>query len=427
MLSNERGNIMKEKWLLSTEIFDEYERRFAKARAEKEFSHPWEPKTRERIMDDAKRMLRYDEALVPAINNMEPVSRTAFDTYDAIQYRYTTWEHFYGAASLYMPRTDEKVPLVFVCCGHGEEGRLTESYMAMGHRLASLGMAAIVIDNIGQGDRNLSKGEFKAPDHWNAIAPFYCGLTLQGMIVMETIALIRYMKNDPRFDADRFGACGNSGGGTLTMFLAALAPELSVLCSSGYPAEVTYVLQKERRHCACNLLIGQAHSVEMWEMYSVFAPKPMLLEGGKMDNLLPLDLAHRNARKVRNTYVQLGANENFEFDLTDTAHSWGLADLNYISRFLSQRLLGVTPEDMTESHKAGDLEPYRVEMPADMLSTAALSTALTGITMPEGTELEDIFVPTYKGEKIDPSKIQNDVGRGDIMRVFAQFECDLSK
>jgi len=418
---------MKEKWLLSTEIFDEYERRFAQARAQKVMSHPWESKTREQIMEAAKKMLRYDEALMPQVDNMEEVSRTAFDTYDAIQYRYTTWEHFYGAATLYMPHTDKKIPLVFVCCGHGEEGRLTESYMAMGHRLASLGMGAIVIDNIGQGDRNLSKGEFKAPDHWNAIAPFYCGLTLQGLIVMETIALIRYMKNDPRFDADRFGACGNSGGGTLTMFLAALAPELSVLSSSGYPAEVTYVLQKERRHCACNLLIGQAHSVEMWEMYSVFAPKPMLLEGGKMDNLLPLDLAHRNARKVRNTYVQLGANENFEFDLTDTAHSWGLADLNYISRFLSQRLLGVTPEDMTEAYKAGDLTPYRVEMPADMLSTEALSTALTGITMPAGTELEDVFVPTYKGEKIDPAAIQNDVGRGDIMRVFAQFECDLAK
>jgi len=82
---------------------------------------------------------------------------------------------------------------------------------------------------------------------------------------------------------------------------------------------------------------------------------------------------------------------------------------------------------MTEAYKAGDLTPYRVEMPADMLSTEALSTALTGITMPAGTELEDVFVPTYKGEKIDPAAIQNDVGRGDIMRVFAQFECDLAK
>ncbi len=418
---------MKEKWLLSTEIFDEYERRFAQARAQKVMSHPWESKTREQIIAAAKKMLRYDEALMPQIGNMEEIARTPYDTYDAIQYRYTTWEHFYGAVTLYMPRTDKKIPLVFLCCGHGEEGRLTDAYMAMGHRLASLGMGALVIDNIGQGDRNLSKGEFKAPDHWNAIAPFYCGLTLQGLIVMETIALIRYMKNDPRFDADRFGACGNSGGGTLTMFLAALAPELSVLSSSGYPAEVTYVLQKERRHCACNLLIGQAHSVEMWEMYSVFAPKPMLLEGGKMDNLLPLDLAHRNARKVRNTYVQLGANENFEFDLTDTGHSWGLADLNYISRFLCQRLTGVTPEDMTESFVCDSLDAFRVEMPADMLTAEQLCAKLTGITMPAGTELEDVFVPTYKGEKIDPAAIQNDVGRGDIMRVFAQFECDLAK
>ena len=84
--------------------------------------------------------------------------------------------------------------------------------MAMGARLAELGIAAMVPDNIGQGDRNRSE-EFKSPSHWNSVAPFYCGLTLQGMIVMETVALIRYMAKDPRFDSARFAACGNSGGG----------------------------------------------------------------------------------------------------------------------------------------------------------------------------------------------------------------------
>ena len=63
------------------------------------------------------------------------------------------------------------------------------------------------------------------------------------MIVMETVAIIRHMQKDPRFDPARLGACGNSGGGTLTLFLAAMAArELSVIASSGYPSEINYVL-----------------------------------------------------------------------------------------------------------------------------------------------------------------------------------------
>lgn len=417
---------MNQKWLHTTEVFDEYERRFAKARAEKKMSQPWEPAQRQAILDATKRMLRYDEALVPTVHGMEEISRTQYDGYEAIQLRYQTWEGMYGSSTLYLPHKEGKLPLVFVCCGHGDQGRLSLSYMGMGHRLASLGMAALVMDNIGQGDRNPAPDKGKHPDHWMAVAPFQCGLTLQGLIVMETIAMIRYMQKDERFDPARLGACGNSGGGTLTMFLAALASELSCLASCGYPSETTYVLQKERRHCACNLLIGQACEAEMWEMYSLFAPKPMLLSNGVLDNLIPLDLSHRNGRKVRNTYAQLGAEENFTHKLTNTTHPWDVEDVNLVSAFLCRQLLGKEPETkITEIFTVEDLEPLRVSIPAESLSTAQLSEKLTGKKAEAGKELADVFKPTFRGAVLDPDALQLDVGRGDVMRVFAQFECTL--
>lgn len=409
------------------DIFDEYERRFAEARAEKVQTKPWEPKTREDIIAATKRIIRYDEKLIPQIHDMQEISRKEYDGYCAIQLRYQTWDRVYGVSTLYLPNEGEKLPLNFVCCGHGEFGRLSESYFAMGHRLASLGIAALVMDNLGQGDRNLTYPEPKGPDHWFANAPFYCDLTMQGLIVMETIGLIRYMKNDPRFDPDRFTACGNSGGGTLTMFLAALAPELSAIASCGYPNEATYVLQKERRHCCCNMLIGQAHEVEMWEMYSIFAPKPLMLSSGMFDQLLPVDLFQKNSRKVRNTYVQLGADENFSSVVTRTKHTWEVLDTNAISKFLCNYLFGTTPEDAEEMYYEKDISPFHVELPADRLTTTELCEMLSGKKVPEGIELADVFPPTYQGKPIDPEQIQLDVGRGDVMRVFAQFECTLHK
>ena len=425
MIKEYRNEVKNSTWQTTMDVFDDYERRFAKARLEKEPAKPWIPEDREMILSSVKRMLRYREGMIPQIRRMEEMSRQAYTGYSAIQYRFESWKHMYGAATLYLPEITEKLPLVFVCCGHGKNGRLTSGYMAMGHRLASIGIAAMVVDNIGQGDRNRNRGQSKTPDHWMAVAPFACGLTMQGLIVMETVGLIRYMRKDPRFDPARFGACGNSGGGTLTMFLAALAPELSAIASCGYPSETAYLLQKERRHCACNLLIGAANEAEMWEIYSLFAPKPLLLEGGKYDDLIPSDLALRNARKVRNTYLQLDADNCFRFGLTNTKHSWELEDINLISGFMSEILLGVKPEDAADTVTANHLDPLRVEMPDDMLTTKQLSETLSGINVPEEWELKDVFPPIFRGRKIAESELETDVGRGDVMRVFAQYECSL--
>ena len=415
---------MKNKWANTTEIFDNYERRFAKARADKELSHPWEADEKEKIIESAKRMLGYDEKFIPTIHNIEELGHTCFDGYSRLQLRYETWSKMYGTSTLFMPDTKDKSPLVFLCCGHGKAGRLSNSYQAMGHRLASLGIACLVIDNIGQGDRQRTEQDL---DHWNTTTPFQCGLTLQGLIVMETIALIRHMQKDERFDSSHFGACGNSGGGTLTMFLSVLAPELSVIASSGYPSEISYILQKERGHCACNLLIGEASEPEMWELYSTFAPKPLLLEGGVHDNLIPHELAQRNARKVKNAYIQSDAEQNFEFKLTDTRHPWDVEDINVISRFLCERLTGKTPRDTTCLFATEDILPLKVKIPEDCLTTCGLCEKLTNKTLDENKKLQDIFIPEFDKKPINPEDIETDIGRGNLMRVFAQFECALYK
>ncbi len=414
---------MEEKWQRTNELFDEYEKRFAAARLEKKITHPWEKKDRPEILEGVKKLLGFREDLIPTVSQMEELDSKQYNGYKTVCYRYRTWPRTFGAATLYLPEKEEKVPLVFVLCGHGEKGR--HDYAVMGHRLASLGIGAMIADNLGQGDRNFRSKEYKNSDHWTALAPFYCGLTLQGMIVMEMIALIRFMKKDERFDPERFGACGNSGGGTLGMFLGALVPDLKVLSSGGYPSDFSEILQKERKHCSCNLLLGAAFGPNMWEIYSLFAPKPLLLEGGRFDHLVPQDHFLRCYRKVKNTYIQLSAEENLEKELTPTRHSWEIEDINRISRFLSERLLGITPKDGEETVE--DTDPFHIPMPDDMIGTECLAENLTGKKMPDGTELWDIFPPVYRGEKIFFDSIQTDVGRGDVKSVFAQYECALKK
>jgi hypothetical protein len=87
--------------------------------------------------------------------------------------------------------------------------------------------------------------------------------------------------------------------------------------------------------------------------------------------------------------------------------------------------LGITPEDGEDLMEETD--PFIVPMPEDMIGTDRLAEELSGKKMPEGTELWDVFPPTYQGEKIPLDSIQIDVGRGDNRFVFAQYECTLKK
>lgn len=412
----------KEKLLHTMQVFDEYEKRFSKTSAQKPLRFPTDEKTRSQIREEVKKVLSYDENLVPSISDMTEISSQQLDGYSVKQLRYTTWKNVYVSASLYLPDSPCPLPLVFLFCGHGKNGRLTESYALMAHRLAKLGLAVIVPDNIGQGDRS-------DMGHWYSVGPFYCGLTLQGMIVMESVALIRHMKTDSRFDPERFAACGNSGGGTLCLFLAALAPELSALSSSGYPSEFSYILSKERPHCSCNMLPGIAHGPEMWEILSLFAPKPMLLEQGEMDYLIPIDLFQRNARKLKNVYIQMDSDKNFEFATTKEAHSWTSEDRYIISKFLSKVLGAKEPSEDCDAdvELIKMLDSWHVEMPKSALTADETAEMLTGKKMPDGTRLADIYPPTFNSKPISPEDIISDIGRGDLMQIFAQMECTLKK
>ena len=411
-----------QKWLNTMRVYDEYEKRFAKARIKKEFYIPTSREDKTKIISDVKRMLSYDDGLVPQIQNVEEIRRDRIDGCDIIQLRYTTWNNFYSAATLFMPIGEEKVPLSFVFCGHGKYGRLTTSYVSMAMRLAKCGMAVMLPDNIGQGDRT-------PQGHWDVVAPFACGLTLQGMILMESVALIRHMLKHPRIDSTRVGACGNSGGGTLCLFLAALAPELTVLNASGYPSDFSYILSKERTHCACNLLPGCARGPEMWEILSCFAPKPLLIEQGTNDHLIPYDHFMRTARKAEHIYYQMGSKNNFKYNTTASTHPWVNSDRQLISEFLAKNMGLPTPPkyDDEDSEFLKLSEEWHVPIPEDSLDTDSLAQKLTGKKVASGITLDEIFKPRQGRKVLSKNDIIPDIGRGDVMRILAQMECALTQ
>jgi len=417
-MTENKQYVVDEKILKTMQVYDEYERRFAQVRAERKLRQPWRKEDREEILRLVKEVLSFKEELVPAISDWTVMETENHNGYDVQHVRYQTWEHFYGAASLYSPAGGGKRPLIVVCPGHAEYGRKTDLYQEMATEIVTRGAYALVVENIGWGER-------KAQGHWDVVSPFYCGLTLEGLIIMETVAVIRHMAKQPYVDVERIGACGESGGGEMCTFLAAMAPELAAVAPCGYPAEFTYVLQKERKHCACNLLPHVAGKIDVWEVLSTFAPKPLLIEQGMYDNLLPFDMFQRCARKVKLCYQAMGAVDKFKYFTTPTQHPWETVDIRPIVDFFAEVFGLEEHKDYIFEQEKSDQTRICVTFPEDSIDTDALCTALTGIEIPKDLKLEQVYLPKFNGELLDPDTILEDVGRGPVMRVFAQFESTL--
>lgn len=406
----------QEKIARTLEVFDEYEKRFAQARLEKTLRRAWLSQDREEILDTVRDVLKFDESMLPEIRVLD----TQHQTLEGIEVRhmlFESWPHFYGINSLFVPAGGGKKPLVVICPGHAKTGRFGTGYQRMALTLARQGAYALILENIGQGSR-------QAFGHWLVPEVFYCKKNLQGLILAESCAWIRYMKEQPYVDADRIGACGNSGGGTLTTFLCALEPSLAAIASCGYPNEFSYLLQKEKKHCDCNLLDHVAGRLEMWEVHSLFAPKPLLLESGIYDNLLPADLFRKNSRKVQTVYDMMGAGEKFRSVPAKTKHSWETEDIEAIGGFFAQYFdlaqPQAAPEEPLMTH-----EEVMLAFPADAITTGQMVQQLTGITAPEGLTLPDIVKPRFRGAELDPDSIVPMLGKNEVMRILAQYELSI--
>lgn len=404
--------------LFSThDLFEQYERRFAEARLRMPERNPAVPADREAIARAAKDCLGIRDEWVPKLQ-AEKVREAAFDGGRIEMLRATSWPGVTATALLYVPaeRTDRPLPLVVLCCGHGKGGKLSDGYQRMARHITRRGAMVLCPDNLGQGER-------EPMGHGDCVKPFACGTSVQGLIVMEALGWVAWALKQPRVNPRRVAAIGNSGGGTLTVFLAALCPELAVLSSSGYPSTFEFVARKEKKHCHCNILPGVVGQLEMWHLLGSFAPRPLFIFQGDGDPLFPPDLFFHTARKVRQVYRARNAEKAFEARVMTGGHSWDAPRNVALGQFLARHL------DLKRSvGRESEDEPLLAEKdrcletwPADALTTDALAEQLTGRRGRDGVHLWDVYPPSIPRDV----PLEDIAPRGSTLQILAQFEAFL--
>jgi hypothetical protein len=351
--------------------FDHYERKFMEALLTHPLRKPWLEEDRKVIISETKKVLGIRDDYIPRIRERNEYD-LKFDGYSVKRILFESWKNFYGTASLYSPEIGGKGPIIIICCGHGKNGKLTPGYQALARRLVRQGAYVLVSDNIGQGER-------EPFGHRTPVAPFYCGLSMQGLVVMETLAWINRVKEYSFVDRTCIGSYGNSGGGTLTLFLSALSPDITAISSAGYPSTFWWLGAKEKTHCHCNIIPHVLAKVEMWELYSMFAPRPMFLFQGLNDQLLPYDLFYKNARNVQTTYKMLNAENKFEHKVFPGLHPSDCQRRENVGKFFS-KVFGIKPPEKIEDDLLDIVDPLSktYDFPNDAINTDELAQKISG-------------------------------------------------
>jgi dienelactone hydrolase len=145
------------------------------------------------------------------------------------------------------------------------------------------------------------------------------GRTLAGERVFDVDRGLDYLASRGDVDMKRVGVMGNSGGGTVTMYAAALLPRLSFAmpsCSFCTFADSIMSIY----HCADNYIPGILQYAEAADVMGLFAPKPLVIVAGREDAIFPLPGVRKAFRDLQKIYEAAGAKENCRLVIGEGGH-----------------------------------------------------------------------------------------------------------
>lgn len=393
-------------------ILGDYDRRVFERMMNLPAWRPWVEEDKRALVAETKASLGIRDEWIPAIEaKTERVLKGDGFVMDCLSAR--SWEGVTATADLYVPEkpASDPMPFLVLCCGHGGGCKRSPGYQLMARQLCRQGAVVLVPDNIGQGERE-TMGHRRCP------AVFACGTSVQALIVMETIGWIRWAIADDRFDVGKIGALGNSGGGTLSLFLAALAPEVKAAAPSGYPSSFEFVARKEKRHCHCNVLPGLLGKVEMWQLLGCFAPKPLRIFQGNNDNLFPQDVFWATAERVKRVYRMMDAEDQFHAETLEGGHSWTERSRKFDGDFFAETF-GLDEPDVRMGEDVLDTRSKTLDpWPENALTADEIARKLTGVDANGIANLADVFPPRTGGVDVSGESFY----RGDAAEIFAQLE-----
>ncbi|MES2221748.1 MAG: acetylxylan esterase, partial [Acidobacteriota bacterium] len=142
----------------------------------------------------------------------------------------------YVTANLYVPTTGKPpFPAILAPVGHSPNGKAAVRYQYTYQNLARKGYVVLTWDPFGQGERiqylqpgsNRTRFHAVSMEHTQAGRPMILfGDGIAKYLAWDGIRGLDYLLTRTEIDPQKIGCTGQSGGGTMTMFLGALEPRI---------------------------------------------------------------------------------------------------------------------------------------------------------------------------------------------------------
>lgn len=233
---------------------------------------------------------------------------------------FATEEHYRAAAHLLVP-AGVTVPIPVILClqGHstgmhislgrpkfpGDTETISGGDRDFARQIVARGWAALALEQRGFGECG---GTPNGPDcYQSAMAALLLGRTLLGERVWDISRTIDVLTaHFPQIDAGRIAIMGNSGGGTASIYAAAMDQRIAAVMPScafcGYKASIGM-----QHHCSCNYVPGILRHFDMGDLGGLIAPRPLIIVNGAKDEIFPLESANRQYEIVQQYYAAAGA------------------------------------------------------------------------------------------------------------------------
>lgn len=183
------------------------------------------------------------------------------------------------------------------------------------------GIAALCIEQRSFGERREQKQEHTSFHgcHDATMHALMLGRTILGERVYDVDRSIDYLAWRGDADMKSIGVMGNSGGGTITVFSAALLPRISLAMPSCFFCTFQDSLMSIY-HCMDNYIPGLLKYAEMSDVMGLFAPKPVVIVAGKEDPIFPIKATRGAFRQLRKIYKACGAQEHCHLVVGEGGH-----------------------------------------------------------------------------------------------------------
>lgn len=258
------------------------------------------------------------------------------DGYKLIRFVFESEKSMFVPAYLLIPTTGkEKYPVAITLQGHKGGGMYNsigivkteydKEYQPRGAfalQAVKNGYAALCVELRGMsGELQPIKEERRWGGNcaFASLSAMLLGRTVLGERCWDVSRAIDLLPNFPELDVDNIIITGNSGGGTMSYYMACVDERIKLsVPSCGFCSFEQSLLNVY--HCSCNYIPNIYNYFDMQDLSVLIAPRKLVIVTGKEDGIFTLKGVKDGFETIKKVYEKAGALDNCELVVTPQGH-----------------------------------------------------------------------------------------------------------